>query len=220
MRARALLITATLLASGLGATAADAAPKKKPAPVCNMVKDGTGDTNNNLQGAPLFPADPGLDIVGGDVASNTKNITAVIRLAAAPGQATIYVKRYIAEFRVAGQANPMVLAAAVSATGTTYSFGWVGTTTTGSGYNYAGTAITGTIVDKVITITAPLAVVAGQAELGPVKKGAKVSALRITANRRLPAVTQAPGIVYPADEGLGKGTYYAGNPSCVKVPTA
>ncbi|HEV2890970.1 MAG TPA: hypothetical protein VGX28_11405 [Frankiaceae bacterium] len=215
MRARALLVTTSLLATGLSAVAAQAATVP---PSCNMAKDGTGDTNNDLEGAPVFPADQGLDLVGGDVASNAKNITAVIRLAAAPGDATIYVKRYIAQFKVAGQSNPMVLAAAISATGTTYSFGWYGETTTGTGFNYSSTPATGSIDDKTITITASLADVAAQAELGAVKKGAKVNALTLSANRRLPALTQAPGFVYPADEAIGKGVYYAGNASCVKVP--
>ncbi|HEX8003127.1 MAG TPA: hypothetical protein VF519_10580 [Mycobacteriales bacterium] len=215
MRARALLVTTSLLVTGLGTVAAEAA---KTPPTCNMAVDTTGDTNNDLEGAPVFPADSGLDLVGGDVATNAKNITAVIRLADEPGDATVYVKRYIAQFKVAGQANPMILAAAVTATGTTYSFGWYGDSATGTGYNYAATEATGSIEGKIITITAALADVAATPELGPVKKGSKINALTLTANRRLPAVTQAPGIVYPADEALGKGIYYAGNASCVKVP--
>lgn len=216
MRARALLVTTSLLVTGLATAAADAAPPRIPTS-CNMAKDGTGDTNNDFEGAPVFPADQGLDLVGGDIASSAKNITAVIRLASAPGDATAYVKRYIAEFKVAGQANPMILAAAISATGTTYSFGWYGETTTGTGYTYSSTPATGSINGQIITITASLADVAAQEELGAVKKGAKINALKITANRRIPALTQAPGFVYPADEALGKGIYYAGNPSCVKV---
>lgn len=218
MRVRALLVTTSLLATGLSAVAAQAAPKV--APVCNMAKDGTGDTNNDLEGAPVFPDDQGLDLVGADVASNGKNITAVIRLADEPGDATAYVKRYIAQFKVAGQANPMLLAAAIDATGVTYQFGWYGPNATGSnGFRYSGTPATGAIEGQTITITAALADVAAVAELGPVKKGTKINALSVTANRRLPALTAFPqGIVYPADEMIGKGVYYAGNPSCVKVP--
>lgn len=218
MRARALLVTTSLLATGLGTVAAEAAPKRIP-PTCNMAKDAAGDSSDDFAGAPVFPADAGLDIIGGDVASNGKNITAVIRLAQPPGQATAYIKRYIAQFKVAGQANPMILAAAVGPVGTTYSFGWYGPGTTGDpAYNYSGTPATGSIDGTVITVTASLADAAATEELGAIKKGTKVNALTITANRRLPAVAQAPGQVVTADEAIGKGVYYAGNPSCVKVP--
>jgi hypothetical protein len=214
MRLRALLVTSVLVTSGL-ATTADAA--KAPPPSCNLVKDAVGDSSNSYQGAPVFPADAGLDIVSADVVSDATAITAVIRLNAAPGSATVYAKRYIAQFTVAGLKNPMVLAAAITPTGNTFSFGYYGTTTTGTGYNYSATQATGRITDKVISVTIPLADVAAEANLGAIKKGAKISAFAITANRRVPALTQVTGQVIPADEATGKGPYYAGNKSCIKV---
>jgi hypothetical protein len=219
MRAHALLVAAAVAGCAV-APAAHAAPKPKPKPIpkaCNLVVDPTGDVSNAYQGADVFPADPGLDLVGADVATGAKNVTAVIRLASAPGSATAYAKRYIAQFNVAGLANPMVLAAAITPTGTTYSFGWYGTTTTGTGFSYSATPATGSIDDKTITVSAALSDVAGEASLGVVKKGAKISGFSITSNRRVPALTQVTGTVITADEATGKGPYYAGNPSCVKV---
>lgn len=217
MRARALLATLPLIACGLSATANAAAKKPAVKPACNLVTDAKGDVSNEYQGVNAFPADSGLDIVAADVASDTKNITAVIRLNATPGSATVYAKRYIATFNVKGLANPLVLAAAVTPTGNTYSFGYYGTTTTGTGYNYDPTAATGSIADKVITVSTSLANVAANTNLGAVKKGAKISGIIVTANRRVPAFTQVTGQVVTADEATSKSVYYAGNPTCIKV---
>jgi hypothetical protein len=219
MRVRALLVTAAVAASATApaAHAAKPKPKPKPKPSCNLVTDAKGDVSNKFQGVDAFPADNGLDLVGADVASDAKNITAVIRLANAPGSANVYAKRYIAQFRVAGQANPMILAAAVTPTGTTYSFGYYGNGTTGAGFNYSATPATGKIDGATITITAALADVAAEANLGAVKPGAEIKTFSITANRRVPSYTGAPGQVSVADDATGKGPYKAGQPSCVKV---
>jgi hypothetical protein len=71
MRVRPVLVLA-LLPALVAAGAATAAPAK-PKPVCNLITDPTGDT--------MGPS-TALDIVSGDVASNGKTFTAVIRLAA------------------------------------------------------------------------------------------------------------------------------------------
>ena len=218
MRARALLASTVVLAA-LGSTAVDAAPvkKKKPAPPsCNLVKDTTGDVSNKFQGVDVFQPDQGLDLVGADVVTDTKNLTAVIRLAAAPGSATVYAKRYIMQMNVTGLANPLVVAAAITPTGTTYSFGYYGTTTTGTGFNYSATPAVGKIQDKVITVSAKLSDIAAMEQLGVVKKGAKISGFSLTANRRVPAFTQVTGSVYVADDALGKTSYLAGGTSCIK----
>lgn len=216
MRAYALVLTA-LVATAAAPAAQAAAPKPKPKPVCNLVVDATGDVSNKYQGVDVFPADQGLDLVGADVATDGKNITALIRLAAAPGSATVYAKRYIAQFKVAGQANPMVLAAAITPTGNTFSFGYYGTTTTGTGFNYSATAATGKIDGKDIYVTIPLSDVAAEANLGPIKPGAKFNAFSITANRRVPSYTGVTGQVVVADDATGKGPYLAGQASCIKV---
>lgn len=50
---------------------------KQPAQSCNLIKDDAGDTNSPTPDAAL---DSQLDIVSADVATNTKSMTAVIRL--------------------------------------------------------------------------------------------------------------------------------------------
>ena len=216
MRAHAAALAAVLAVATL-APAADAAPKKKkpaPPPACNLVKDATGDASNSFQGAAVLPADQGLDLVGGDVVADAKNITAVIRLAAEPGDATWYMKRYIMQMNVAGLANPLVLAVGIAPTGTTYSFGYYGTTSTGTtGYSYSGTAAVGKIEGKVLTVGTTLANIATMEKLGVVKPGAKVSGFTLTANRRIPAA--GPGSVYVADEATGKTPYVVGGRSCI-----
>lgn len=217
MRARALLVT-TAVVAGLSGTTAYAAPAKaKPKPSCNLVKDATGDVSNKYQGVDAFPADAGLDLVGADVVSDTKNITAVIRLAAEPGSATAYAKRYIAQVNVAGLANPLILAAAITPTGTAYSFGHYGPGTAGTpSFNYNATPAVGKVEGKLITISTSLANIASDTNLGVVKKNAKISGFSLTANRRVPAFTQVTGQVIVADDALGKTPYYAGGLSCIK----
>jgi len=54
-------------------------PKPKPKPVCNLVTDPKGNEGPEKNGQGW--ADPALDIVSADVASDAKNVTAAIRVA-------------------------------------------------------------------------------------------------------------------------------------------
>lgn len=64
------LAAAVALAAGAGGTAA-AAPRPKPKPkLCNLVTD---------KAADVLTGNQSLDVVSGDIATNTKKITAVIR---------------------------------------------------------------------------------------------------------------------------------------------
>src|SRR3712207_5332501 len=84
MPARKILAVATVAPLLFGVAAADAAPKKKPAPkkpVCNLIKDAKGDATGT--GSPAAgPNDPNLDILTADVATNASTLTAVFRLSA------------------------------------------------------------------------------------------------------------------------------------------
>jgi hypothetical protein len=91
----------------------------------------------------VFPADDALDIVGGDLAIGAKTVTVVVKTKADPAASPspLYVRRYIVEFKVAGLANKVVLAAAFGLDGTTYSYGYYSVDSTGSGtYSYDGAA--------------------------------------------------------------------------------
>lgn len=54
-------------------------PKPKPKPVCNLVTDPKGNEGPSQNGQGW--ADPALDIVSADVASDAKNVTVAIRVA-------------------------------------------------------------------------------------------------------------------------------------------
>lgn len=82
MRAPLLRTAATAAALGLLATAgvAGAAPK----PVCNLIEDDKGDTFalRSQDSAGVFgPQEDALDMVSGDLASDSKTLTGVIRVA-------------------------------------------------------------------------------------------------------------------------------------------
>src|SRR5436309_3219817 len=90
MRTRRSIACVALLAVALTAPSAMAATKKKPAPkpkpVCHLIVDKASDSGPDTNAAGGSAAassvyDSSLDIVGGDVASDGKTITAVIRVA-------------------------------------------------------------------------------------------------------------------------------------------
>jgi hypothetical protein len=213
MRARASLLTAVACVAALS-TASGAAAK----PACDLVSDAKGDVNNKFQGVDAFPADEGLDVIAADLATNDKTVKAVFKLAAPAGSATLYAKRYIMVFTVSGTQNPIALAAAVTPTGNTFSGGYYGPTTTGTGYTYpSSVAATGSIDGSTVTISAPLADLSAVEQIGAIKKGAKVSGITATSFRRVPALTQVTGQVITADEATGKKTYAIGAPHCMKI---
>lgn len=79
MTARRLLAAFTVLAlaAAPASYAAKAKPKPKPKPVCNLLTDETGDGSWDL--APPVSTKT-LDIVGGDLATGSKQMVAVLRL--------------------------------------------------------------------------------------------------------------------------------------------
>lgn len=213
--------TKSVLAASLLTLAGVATHSSAAAPICNLVVDPPGDVNNTIQGPAAFPEDGGLDLLGGDVASNAKSITAVIRVASDPGTSPLYAKRFIVDFAVAGLKNRPALAVAFTPQGTTYSGGYWGETassTGGPGYVYpAAITATGKVVGKEIFITVPLEQFAGVPEIGAIKKGAKISNIKVSSNRRVPVVLQVTGQLFTADEATGKKTYAAGAKSCVTI---
>jgi len=90
MRTRRSIAYVALLAVALTAPSAMAATKRKPAPkpkpVCHLITDVANDSGPNTNGFAGTPAqasvyDQSLDITGGDIASDGKIVTAVIRVA-------------------------------------------------------------------------------------------------------------------------------------------
>lgn len=90
MTSRQILTATAILALVAGATAADAAPRRRkpapPKPVCKVIQDPAGDATEAL-GASA-PTDPALDLVSADVASNATHVTAVWRVLSLAGNQT------------------------------------------------------------------------------------------------------------------------------------
>ena len=209
MRARLLRTLTAATAVGLVGSAG-LAGAATPKPVCNLVTDAKGDgTGFVVTDQDVLPNDDNLDLVSGDVASNAKQITAVIRTAAQamsdPSAPT--GRAYYANFTAGGK--QLFLAVRLDATGAgTYTGGYIdGTRTT------LGDA-TG-VVDvekKEVRITAPLSLFAPQAALKP---GTKITDLNLLAQRYVGAA--GPGATPSADDAVGGKAYTAGAPSCVVV---
>jgi hypothetical protein len=197
-----------LVASLATAGAAAAVTKPKPKPVCNLITDGPGDAS--LQ-API-PSDDSLDVVSGDLASDAKNVTAVIRVKdlGATSPAALTGRNYYFLFSVPTAVNPIYFSYESDATGETGNFGaLVPDDTTGVGsYTRSGAAVATLVPEKnEIHITVPVSAVNG---LGKITPGTKVSGMNIS-------TTDVVGvIVFDADTAEASKSYVAGALSCVK----
>ena len=178
----------------------------KPKPVCNLVKDDAGDASVQ----PPLPSDDSLDIVSGDVASNAKSVTAVLRLKSlgATSPYSVTGRNYYMQFDVPGAANPVYFSAESDATGTAYHWGDLETTNGLPTYTPKGDATGVTDVAKnEIRITVS---VSDLAALGKTKPGNKLSALHASTTAVLGV------LVADVDTADGTKAYLAGAPSCVK----
>ena len=211
MRAVRPALAFALASSLLAAGAAHAATKPKPKPVCNLIKDDKGD------GAGLINNQDGLDVLTADIASDAKNITAVIRLAGAPvGAANPDAPEGAAYYFVFSHPKaqyPLWVAASSGITGSyTYSMGDVEPSPTGGDLFQTKTGtVTGHIDGNNITITVARSVLGSLAD---VKPGTKLVGLE--AHVFYPVeVPMVGGLLEEADSASGK-SYVAGALSCVK----
>jgi hypothetical protein len=223
MKARALLLSTSLVLAGF-AGVATAAPKAKP--VCNLVADATGDAN--LGGAPGGAGD---DIVSADIATDAKTLTGVVRMAglAANDPEWLNGRAYFAEFTAPGSADVLFVQARAYPTGTIWSYGYSGVDpTSGINTSYTLGSATGVIDEakKEVRISAPVKgfVDGAKAKIGP---GVKLKGLGARVYRQggqglVPsqevAGTRVPlsGLNVLLDDAAG-GTYVMGTPSCVAV---
>ena len=174
--------------------------------MCNLITDGAGDASVQ----PPLPSDDSLDIVSGDVASNAKNVTAVLRLKslAATSPYSVTGRNYYMQFALPGAANPIYLSAESDVTGTTYHWGDLETVNGLGSYTSKGTATGVTDVAKNevrMTVT-----VSDLAALGKAKPGNKLSSLHASTTAVLGV------LVADVDTADGSKSYVAGAASCVK----
>lgn len=125
MTSRKILTATAILALVAGATAADAAPRRrKPAPkkpVCKVVQDAKDDATETLE--TDSPTDPGLDIVSADIATDANRITVVWRVSSLAGAPTSWPagRGFNFQFKIHGEVN--VLAATVAPNGNLWQAG-------------------------------------------------------------------------------------------------
>jgi hypothetical protein len=180
----------------------------KAAPACNLVTDPAGDaTGFVVTGTPL-PNDPQLDILGGDIASDKKLLTGVIRLAAVGDDQTSPLGRtYYVNFTING--TKVFLDAVIDNAGAvTYNAGDF--TGTNAGRKTLG-PVSGVMdtAKKEIRITAPVNTWPDAA-----KPGVAIAGLDLLGQRYFGTPTTG-GATPTADEATSAATYKAGSPSCV-----
>jgi hypothetical protein len=203
--ALALALTAVFVSAGV----AGAAVKKPVAkPVCNLVTDAAGDANGFLvTGLPGVPSDKNLDILSADIASDAKNVTAVIRLAAVGADSTsptggaVYFNFSIGDTKV-------FVDALLSGSSATFNAGDF--TGTNGGRHTIG-AVTGSIdtATNAIHITAP-----ANTWSNVVKAGTKLNTFDVLAQRYIGA-NAVGGVTPTADEAMSDKVYTGGAKSCV-----
>ncbi len=220
MKLRTSALVAAVALAGLAGGAA-AAPKVG----CNIIMDAAGDDT-----VVATPTDPSVDLISGDVASDAKTLTAVIRVTklANPNPRAPFGQSYFMVFSVKGSPDPLYVSAGVYPTGNEFLFGYQAVDpTNGINTSYKLGEGTGVVdLDKSeLRVHVPLAAFASRAKL---PKGAKLSGLtaegRVLFGQRLvpsQAVGPSPriplgGVTLTADTAEGK-TYLLGAPSCVAV---
>ncbi len=218
MKLTRTVVCLTLVASVAGAGSAVAATKPKPKPVkpvCNLVVDPAGDAS--LQ-APL-PGDDALDIVGADIASDAKNVTAVIRLKSVSSNGLGQLGRDVQmNFDLAGAEAQVWIGYTTSAYGgDAFQYGLIGK---GTGGSTSPTGKAAGVVDKVKNEIRMTVSVADLNALGKIKPGAKVTNIAVSA-AQLVGIAPNPSGAYgfaseDLDDAAGTKAYIAGSPSCVK----
>lgn len=193
------------LAAATGVATA-AAPKAKP--VCNLITDDKGD-------AGVVTAQPSMDILSADIASDKKTVTAVFRLAGpptAPNPEAPGGTDYYFSFTTSDASDPQFLHVSVPpagaptfATGQTTSVGGQNTSTDDAD------PATGSIVGSVVTVSAPTSAFGGRISLKPGRKLLGLTA-DVYAQIGVPGVG---GLLENADTAAASKPYVAGTASCV-----
>jgi hypothetical protein len=197
------LLRPALLAGLAGSLVAAGGALAAPAPACKIVKDAQGD-------ASILSDQASLDIVTGDLASDGKNITAVMRLAGPPGGANPEAAggtRYYFSFSVPRVTDAQYLSALVPFVGEpTFRTGQIVADGTRRTFTNDPAPVKGSIKGNDLTISAPVSAFADRAKIA---SGTKLSSL--TAETFAVVGILLVGV----DEASGKA-YTVGTPSCVK----
>jgi hypothetical protein len=225
MKVRAIVLVFSLLPLG-AATSALAVTKPKVKPVCQIIKDGSGDAAYN----GVLPGDGNDDVVSGDLASDGKTVTGVIRLAALaqPDPMAPFGQGFFVRFTPKGTDKVLFVSARTYPQGTAFVYGYAAPDpNTGVNTSYTLGTATGVVdtAKKEVRVSAPAAgFSAAQVKL---VKGLKLlsptaDTWRLVGQGLVPSQevggTRVPlgGVLLPFDDATGPA-YVIGTPSCVKL---
>jgi len=188
-RALALAALLTVTVTGTG-TALAAKPKPKP-PLCNLITDKSGD---------VASGDQSLDVIGGDIATTPKLITAVVRFAKLSAQdLNAPSGRYI-EFSFAYEGRGQSLSVYIPPTGDpTWGKGGTGKID---------------LAKNEIRMHLPVENLIGRPAL---KQGAVLTDLLVRADLGNPAYPIPTSMLLAGDSASGTKPYPVHAPSCVRV---
>lgn len=203
----ALLLGASVLLAGQ----ADASPKS-----CNLIKDDAGDAGDPVGIGFSLAAlnDPMKDIVGGDFQANTATMTAVIKLAKAPGldpQSPGGFRIYLHYFPSSAPLGLFFKASADNTGALTYFVGHAEQTPTGVSYaTNDEIPVKGKLVGTSVVMTVSTA---AMKSLVKFRNGSKITG--ITANTYGVVSTPVQNQLIGGDESEEASPYAFGTPSCV-----
>ena len=193
--------------AALAAATGVAGATTKAKPVCNLITDAKGDGG-------IATSSDDVDILSGDIASNAKTITAVLRLAGDPSAFNPQApggKNYYVSFTAPGSDQAQFLSAGFDQTGAaTYETGYTQDVNGVGQSTPDADAVTGSVKGDVLTITAPLSAFSGRVNIKP---GKKLTGL--TADVFALIGAGGTGLLANADTATGT-SYVAGAASCVK----
>lgn len=209
MKTRAILLTAAVASCTLAGVHAEAASKAKP--ICKNVIDDKGDVVLTQAAEQSKTPDPALDIVSADLGSNTKAVTAVIRLDKLARPASTSPAGTVYELRVTHAKSDLVYTLWAHVTGATATYG-VGTVD-GASPQPELVKSTGTATGVVDVAKSEIRITAPYSALGGAKVGVKAAIDLVVVKRS--AANQYYGRY--ADSASGGKGFVFGAPSCVKV---
>jgi hypothetical protein len=188
-RMRTLALAAAVLVSAAG-TVAEAAPKAPPK-LCNLVTDAGGD---------VLTGNKTLDVVGGDIATNAKTVTAVIRFAKLSQQDLTSPTGRFYEFTFSYDGRGQSLSVTLDALGTPT-------------WTQGGTGVID-LAKNEIRMHLPVDNLIGRPVLKP---NAPLADLLIRTDLGNPAVPFPSSFLLAGDTAKGTKAYPVNAPSCVKV---
>lgn len=188
------IVASAALAAGTGA--AEAA-RPKPKPLCNLVTDDKADVATGNQS---------LDIVSGDLATNAKTITAVIRVAKLTAEDTMSPTGRYFEFAFTYEGSGYAIKALLTPTGNIWADG-------------KGTGVVDTAKNEV-RISMPIDQLTGHPVFKP---GALITDMLIRTDVGNPAIKETPFLalpltfLYAGDKAPSTKKYPINAASCVRV---